>query len=203
MEIKYDKNRISFEKELTVLDELALDFSHILQENQINHVFVAGYVAILFGRSRVSEDVDIIVENISKKDFLSFWEGLDNFHCHNTWDPEEAYEEYLDKGIAIRFSREDVVIPNIEFKFASTRQQNEVLGDRIIVELNGKILTIAPLESQISYKLYLGTKKDIEDAKYLYEIFEDKIDYDLFKNYFRYLNINLSDAEEILGDKFE
>lgn len=203
MEIKYDKNRISFEKELTVLDELALDFSHILQENQINHVFVAGYVAILFGRSRVSEDVDIIVENISKKDFLSFWEGLDNFYCHNTWDPEEAYEEYLDKGIAIRFSREDVVIPNIEFKFASTRQQNEVLGDRIIVELNGKILTIAPLESQISYKLYLGTKKDIEDAKYLYEIFEDKIDYDLFKNYFRYLNINLSDAEEILGDKFE
>ena len=203
MEIEYENDRISFEKELTVLDQLALDFSEILQENNIDHVFVAGYVAILFGRSRVSEDVDIIVEKISQEKFLSFWEELDEFYCHNTWDPEEAYDDYLDNEIAIRFSKEDVVIPNIEFKFANTRQQNKVLDDNIIVELNGNILPIASLESQISYKLYLGSEKDIEDAKYLYEIFKDKIESDKFKKYLEELSINISEAEEVLDDKFE
>jgi len=203
MEIEYENDRISFEKELTVLDELALDFSEILQENNIDHVFVAGYIAILFGRSRISEDVDVIVDKISKKRFLSFWEELDEFYCHNTWDPEEAYDDYLEDEIAIRFSREDIVIPNIEFKFANTRQQNKVLDDRIAVKLNGRILPIASLESQISYKLYLGSNKDIEDAKYLYEIFKDKIDIGLFEEYLTELDIRKSDVVDILGDDFE
>jgi len=38
------------------LDELAIDFSRVLSDLDIDHVFVAGYVAILFGRSRSTED---------------------------------------------------------------------------------------------------------------------------------------------------
>lgn len=41
--------------------------------------------------------------------------------------------------------------------------------------MNGKEILISPLEQQISYKLYLGSDKDIQDAKYLFELFKDKL----------------------------
>jgi len=201
MEIEYEGDKITFEKELTVLDELAIDFSQILQAYEIEHVFVAGYVAILFGRSRVSEDVDIIVEKISKEKFLSLWDGLDGYYCHNTSDPSEAYDEYLEKEIAIRFSKEDVVIPNVEFKFANTEQQQRVLDEGMIVELNGRILPIARIESQISYKLCLGSEKDIEDAKYLYDIFEKKLEMDILRKKLKKLGIPKSRLSVLSGDQ--
>ena len=201
MEIEYEDDKITFEKELTVLDELALDFSTILQNRGIKHVFVAGYVAILFGRSRVSEDVDMIVEKISKEKFLSLWYELEGYYCHNTTDPSEAYDEYLEKEIAIRFSKEDVVIPNVEFKFANTEQQKRVLNEGMIVELNGEILPIARIESQISYKLYLGSEKDIEDAKYLYDIFEKKLKMDILKRNLKKLGVPESRLSVLSGDQ--
>lgn len=146
MEIRYQDDRITFEKELTVLDELAIDFSEILQEEDIDHVFVAGYVAILFGRSRVSEDIDLIVEKMPKEDFLSLWDSLEGYYCHNTSDPVDAYDRYLEEDIAVRFSEEDTVIPNVEFKFASTGQQGWVLDEKITVELDDSSLPIANME---------------------------------------------------------
>jgi hypothetical protein len=44
------------------LDTLAIDFSRILSRLGIDHVFVAGYVAILAGRSRSTEDIDVFIE---------------------------------------------------------------------------------------------------------------------------------------------
>lgn len=40
-----------------------------LVKNNIKYVIVSGYVAILFGRSRISEDVDLLVEHISFEKF--------------------------------------------------------------------------------------------------------------------------------------
>jgi len=37
------------------LDELAIGFSRILSDLDLDHVFVAGYVAILSGRSRSTD----------------------------------------------------------------------------------------------------------------------------------------------------
>ena len=42
---------------------------------------------------------------------------------------------------------------------------------------------ISSLELQIPFKLYLGSEKDIEDAKYLYNLFKDKIDLILLKEF--------------------
>jgi len=39
-------------------------------------------------------------------------------------------------------------------------------------------LMISPLEMQIAYKLYLGSDKDLEDAKYIYELFKESLDMD-------------------------
>ncbi len=197
MEIRYGDGKISFEKELTLLDKLAIDFSGVLQKEGIKHVFVAGYISILFGRSRVSEDIDLIVERLSKDEFLSLWEALDDYYCHNTTDPVEAYERYLEHRIAIRFSKDEHVIPNIEFKFAHTDQHKEVLNNIITVELNRDLLPIAFIESQIAYKLYMGSQKDIEDSKYLYEIFKEKLDMNILKEQLKKLNVPRSKYEYI------
>jgi len=73
-------------KKLTALDKLIISFSRILERANINYVIVSGYVPIVFGRSRITEDIDVLVESISKKKFKVFWNFLkkSKFYCLNT-----------------------------------------------------------------------------------------------------------------------
>ena len=59
MKLKFSKKKIEFRKELNDLDKFVIDFTSILNKLKIKYVIVSGYVAILFGRSRSSEDIDI------------------------------------------------------------------------------------------------------------------------------------------------
>jgi len=55
--------------------------------------------------------------------------------------------------------------------------------------INRETIFISKIEVQIPFKLFLGSEKDIEDARYLYEIFKDKIDENLMQEFNRKLNI--------------
>lgn len=46
---------------LNALDELVLDVVSILERHDIRYVVVSGYVTVLLGRSRATEDIDVIV----------------------------------------------------------------------------------------------------------------------------------------------
>jgi hypothetical protein len=46
------------------LDDLAVAFSTILSRVDVEHAFVAGYVVILTGRARATDDIDVLVEPI-------------------------------------------------------------------------------------------------------------------------------------------
>ena len=63
-----DKKTIQIDRELSDLDKFTLDFVKILKKHT-KYVIVSGYVAILLGRARASEDVDIIIPRI---DFSTF-----------------------------------------------------------------------------------------------------------------------------------
>ena len=200
MEIEYKNRTISFTKEPTIYDLLVLEFSEILQRQKIKHVFVSGYIALLFGRSRISEDVYLLVERHSFDDFKLLWKTLDkDFYCHNTADAKIAYDKYLDEDLAIRFSKMDVVIPNIEFKWAATEQHKQALEEFLTVILNGKAIIISSLEIQIAYKLYLNSDKDIEDARYLFELFREKLDLQKLKKEITNLNLSIQDVKSKLG----
>jgi hypothetical protein len=56
------------------------------------------------------------------------------------------------------------------------------------VIITNKILFISPLELVIPYKLFLGSEKDIEDAMYLFNVFEDYLDMNMFSEFNRKLN---------------
>jgi hypothetical protein len=46
------------------------------------------------------------------------------------------------------------------------------------------------LELQIAYKLFLGSDKDLQDARHLYDLFRDNIDKEAISDYASQLNVS-------------
>ena len=171
-------DHIKLHKELNDLDILATDFAEILNESNVNYVLVSGYVSILFGRSRSSEDIDLIVEKMAFERFHVLWSKiLEQFDCLVPDNSKSAYENYLTQNTSIRFAKRGEYLPNIEFMFPKTAGlDNWVLQNAREVLLNDKRIRISPFELQIAYKLFLGSNKDIEDARHLYKMFKANLD---------------------------
>jgi hypothetical protein len=55
-------------------------------------VVVYGYVAILFGRARATEDIDILVKDMDQESFEKFWREIHkSFWCLNAENSEDAF----------------------------------------------------------------------------------------------------------------
>lgn len=149
----------------------------------ISYVVVAGYVAILFGRGRRSDDVGFILEEVSENAFvkLSQLAGKEGFSLMqgdiaSIKSLRKMYRDYLREGYGLRFMYKDIVIPNVEVKIASTAFHRHALTNHIKVVLNERYtLRVSPLELQIAYKLYLGSDKDVSDAVFIYTLFKEHL----------------------------
>ncbi|RLI76665.1 hypothetical protein DRP05_12520 [Archaeoglobales archaeon] len=180
------KNKI-----LTRLDKFIFNFIRILEALDIDYVIVGGYVSILFGRSRGTEDIDILVSFITNDKFKNLYEKImeENYYFLNSDNPATLYE-MLNEGLAVRIAEIDTVIPNIELKFVKNEFDKFSLRNRLRVVINGEVMYISPIEVQIAYKLYLGNDKDIEDAVYLWEIFRDYIDREKLSEFMKKMNVD-------------
>jgi len=163
------------EREPNRLDELAIEFSEILDQFDIQHVYIAGYVSILAGRARSTEDVDVLIERIDKEtaDELATMLAESGF-----WGPAmplASTYEMLDAGDNIWVAPEDQITPHLEVKFVRDEFDRASLENAITAEIGDEAIRIGPLELQIAYKLYLGARKDIEDAVHLYTLFEETL----------------------------
>jgi len=176
MDLKFDGRIFRVSRPETELDVFVKDFVAMLEKAGVKYVIVSGYVAILFGRSRNSEDVDILIECVEFKRFERFWaEASKRFECINSPEPKDAFDNYLSSGLALRFSTKGHPVPNMEVKFAKTEIDAWTISNAVDVSLNGRSLKTSPLELQIPYKLYLGSFKDIEDAKHLWLVSKDNL----------------------------
>ena len=112
------ENVIEINRELSELDLFAIDFIKVLRKHT-KYVIISGYVSILLGRARASEDIDIIIPKMRLPEFLQLFMEIkaNGFYCLNSGAGENGYE-YLKDNIALRFAKEGDVIPNIELKFA-------------------------------------------------------------------------------------
>jgi len=132
MEINYSDKRITFEKKLNELDRFTINFTSVLNKLKIKYVVVSGYVSILFGRNRSSEDIDLIIERISVEKFRELWQELEKeFECIITENCENAYDNYLTEGYSIRFSEKRKFVPNMEIKFPKTELDKWTLDNRL------------------------------------------------------------------------
>ena len=191
MGIEVGKGGIRISRELSDLDRFVLDVVHII-ERHANYVIVSGYVTILFGRSRGTEDVDFVVERVSKERFVAMCREALNagFEFLNPEDCGGLYE-MLEEKMGIRMVRKGEIIPNAEIKFPKDSFHEEALKKRIPLRLNDETLYISPIELQIVYKLYLGSDKDLEDAVFLYEMFKDYLNWRALDEYAKRLGVEV------------
>ena len=172
-----DAKTIKLDKIINELDKFVLRFLKIL-EKHADYVIVSGYVSILFGRSRATEDVDIFIREINKSGFNILYEELKKvgYWCLNAESVDEVYS-YLEEGFAVRFADEGVTIPNFEVKFAKKKSALMAFTDCLTVLIGDSKVRLSSLERQVAYKrYYLKSDKDLEDAYYIEMLFKERID---------------------------
>ncbi len=187
--MRFGDGILEIERELSELDRIVLDFTRRLEEWDIDYVIVSGYVAVLTGRSRSTEDIDVIVEEMSREEVGEFAKNLSGagYWCVNA-ESTEVYD-MLSEGLAPRFAEEDKVIPNFEVSFPTHELERTALDESLKVKIDSKEINISPLELQIAYKLYLETERDWEDALHLYRLFEEDLDEKKLEEYSRKLDV--------------
>lgn len=202
MKLEFRNGEIVFDnKELTLLDRTVLDFlSHV----NVKYVVVSGYVSILFGRSRNTEDIDLFVETQSPEKFSRFFDRIINsrrYFCINASDAIDAYHLLTTDKSSLRFAEIGTMEPNFEIKFPQNELNLYSLENPVTVKLNKKhSMKIGPMELQLAYKLYLGSEKDYTDAAHLYVIFKDHLDRQKLGSFIKRLGIKESVVKEVFGE---
>jgi predicted nucleotidyltransferase len=178
MEYDVDKREIRIDKVLNELDALVIEFLRIFRKH-VEYVVISGYVSILLGRSRMTEDVDLFFKRISFDVFFQLYHELkeNSFWCLNAESPMEVFS-YLQDGLAIRFAKEGTSVPNFEIKFPKREIDMETFTDYLTVILPNYKIKISSLERHVAFKrYYLKSDKDIEDSIFVEDLFPGKIDY--------------------------
>ena len=82
-------------KDRTILDIFAEDFVRVV-EKHVKYIIVSGFVAIAHGRSRGTEDIDIIIERNSKDELITMHHELEvaAFECIQSDNPGVIYDNY-------------------------------------------------------------------------------------------------------------
>lgn len=161
-----------------ILDEFVLQFCSIA-EKHVRYIVVSGFVAISHGRTRGTEDIDMIIEKIPKEKFILFHDELikNGFHCLQSTKVLEIYE-YLERGDSIRYVRAGTFLPpEMEIKFAKDELDELQLRTRKKLPFTGFDIWFSSVEMNIAFKEeLLCSDKDLEDARHLRIIYKDEID---------------------------
>lgn len=164
----------------TILDKFVEDFCEVI-EKYVRYIICSGFVAIAHGRTRGTEDIDMIIEEISIEKFIDLHKALlkKGFVCMQSDNPNEIYNNYLKKDVSVRYVRNEdgFFPPEMEIKFPKDALDVEQLQERTKLPLTGLAVYFSSIESNIAFKEeYLKSNKDLEDAKHLRIIYSEKLD---------------------------
>ncbi len=178
-----ENDTLVIQRDLTELDVFVKTFLDILKQH-CNYLVVSGFVSISTGRTRATEDVDVLVEVPTKELFNHIFSDLisSNFWCFQGDDADDVYR-YVEHMQNIRFARINELFPNIELIFideSKVAQYYEFTHPQTM-RIKDFSFKIPPLEFEILYKeLVLKGKKDLEDALHLRVLFSDILEKDKF-----------------------
>jgi len=180
------ENTIIIKRELNSLDIFVMEFIEVLKKHT-DYLIVSGFVSISTGRTRGTEDVDVIFPLIEREKFINLFKDLikHNFWCYQSDNPEEVYN-YLKNFQSIRFAKKDQLFPNIEFiPFDSTKKLKSFeFNHPQKIKISNFEFKIPPIEFEILYKeLLLSSQKDMADARHLREFFSDIINKSKLEEY--------------------
>ena len=181
--------------EVREIDKVVRNFCDILEKFG-NYVIVSGYVSIFCCRVRPTQDIDILFEPFSTESVKKLIKTLE----------ERGYSVYFDEVQFFKYKEAFYVYTDYELEgykiyFKIKPPKNEfhriALTNRIKLKKGDIELYFSPIELQIAYKLWLGSDKDILDAKYLYDLFEEHLDVGELRKLARMLDVE-DELEKIL-----
>ena len=185
---------IKISKKITELDELVFKFCKVI-EKYTKYVIVSGYVSILLGEERPTQDVDILISSLSKDTARKMYEELFSRGFEIPGDFEDFWKILFELKEKIDIFTEkkwyfDVRCVKTFFDIFS-------LENRMIVNINGNRVFIAPPEIQIPYKIYLGADKDLKDAAFLYSKLKNIINMKKMETLAKEMGISLKVLENV------
>ena len=161
-----------------ILDSFTLNFCSIVNRH-CKYCIVSGFFAIVTGRSRGTEDIDILIESVDLDTFKKLHiELLQKFELLlPIEDSEELYNDYILKHIPIRYIYKNELFPNMEFKMCKNSVERSAIENRRKYPQIGLDIYLPQVEQQIAFKeVVLTSQKDIEDSNHLRMFFKDEID---------------------------
>jgi hypothetical protein len=158
-----------------ILDRFTEDFCWVV-EKYAKYIVVSGFVAISTGRSRATEDIDMIIERMSKEKFIEMHNALDKegFECMQSSNPEDVFS-YLNHGDNVRYTMKEnkMFPPEMDIHFAKDELDEWQLKERQKIEFTGLDVWFSSVEFNIAFKEeLLKSDKDMEDARHLRNIFK-------------------------------
>lgn len=161
----------------TILDKFTENFCEVV-ERHVKYIVCSGFVAIAHGRTRGTEDIDMIIEKIPKEKYSLLHRDLVDagFVCIQSDNVNKIYE-YLLEGMSVRYvlNEEGFFPPEMEIKFVKDELDQEQLNERVKFPLTGLDIYFSSIESNIAFKEeLLKSEKDLEDARHLRIIYEGK-----------------------------
>ncbi|PSQ12657.1 hypothetical protein BRC99_05025 [Halobacteriales archaeon QS_7_69_60] len=187
--MEFTDGGVVIDKPPSDLDRLMLEVGDVLDAVGIEYAVVSGYVAVLFGRSRATEDIDVIIERFGEETADELAKRLRKAGYWGSAMPLDDLHETLADDLPARIAEEGHRVPNVELKFASDESDRISLDNAISVRLGGETLRVGPLEFQIAYKLDMGAQKDYEDALYLHEVTEPSLNGTALERYVTKLGV--------------
>jgi hypothetical protein len=187
--MEFTDEGVVIDKPPSDLDRLMLEVGGILDDVGIKYSVVSGYVAVLFGRSRATEDIDVITERFDEGTADELEKRLQEAGYWGSAMSLENVDETLADDLPVRVAEDGHRVPNVELKFASDEYDHISLEDAITVRLDGETLRVGSLEFQIAYKLDMGARRDYEDALYLHEVVGPSLNKTALKRYVKKLGV--------------
>jgi len=174
------------QRNLTKLDLFVKSFLDVFKKHS-DYLVVSGFVSISTGRTRGTEDVDVLIPIMKEDEFRKLFSDLEKngFWCYQGDTANEAYN-YIKNLNSIRFARKNEIFPNIEFvpfdksKKAKYFEFNHPQN----IQIKNFEFKIPQIEFEILYKeKILAGKKDLEDAAHLRAFFSEILKEKKFKEY--------------------
>ncbi|MBI5036420.1 hypothetical protein HZC09_03680 [Candidatus Micrarchaeota archaeon] len=161
-----------------ILDAVCTSFCSVL-EKHVKYIVVSGFVAISSGRTRGTEDIDVIIERLPSEQFEKLHEALAGagFECIQGHDPKMLYADYLKDNLGVRYVLKDHLLPEMEVKLAKDILDEYQFERRVKLPLTGLDIWFSSVNANIAFKEeLLKSDKDLEDARHLRAVYAEQVD---------------------------
>jgi hypothetical protein len=173
-----------------ILDLFCEEFCSIV-EKFTDYIIVSGFVVISSGRTRATEDIDMIIKEIDIQTFFKMHDNLiqNGFVCVQS-DLKEEIFDYFKSNSSVRYTRRDEPLPEMEIKFCKDKLDDYQFETRTKLSLTGLNLWFSSINMNIAFKEYLlKSEKDLKDAEHLRKVYPELVNKEEIKKIIKMIDV--------------